>query len=380
MEQIVSKFSEVALDPCTYLTDIKEQKQKKIIGCFPMHVPEEIVHAANLLPVVIWRGNEPVTWGHSHVPPYDCGITRSFVDSAVKGDLHFMDGMVFHVRQCLQVGEFPYIMEKNVKPAYQKVLYLSPSYEGEVIKSFVIEDLEEFKKSLENFTGSKIKDESLNNSIDVYNKNRELLGKVYEIRRKKPEILKAKEMMQIVLACMLMPKEDSNKLLEELVLQMEAKTVAPQKDKVRVIPVGCLCQTLQYDILDLIESMGMIIPDDDFYVGSRYFANKVSTSGNPLEALANRYLTKTPLCPTKGVWDVDWGEEIIQKMKDNNAKGIISIIVKYCPPHTCYYPDFKSKMEENGVAEIMIQMEHEMISLESIKTRLQTFVELMGGV
>ena len=77
---------------------------------------------------------------------------------------------------------------------------------------------------------------------------------------------------------------------------------------------------------------------------------------------------------------MDWGEEAIRKMKDNDAKGIISVIVKFCPPHTCYYPDFKSKMEEESVPEMMIQMEHEIISLEGIKTRLQSFVEIIGGV
>jgi len=94
----------------------------------------------------------------------------------------------------------------------------------------------------------------------------------------------------------------------------------------------------------------------------------------------DRYLTKSPLCPTKGVWDIHWGDEAIKKMKDNNARGIISILVKYCPPHACYYPDFRSKMEKEGVHETMIQMEHEIMTLEGIKTRLQSFAEMIGGV
>jgi benzoyl-CoA reductase subunit C len=381
MEKILGKIAEVTSDPYAYVTDVREEKQKKIIGCFPMHVPEEIVHAADMIPVVIWRGNEFVTWGHSHVPPYDCGITRSFVDDAVRGRLSFMDGMVFHVRQCLQVGEFPLIMERNVRPAYQKVLYMPPIFEGgDSLKEFLVEDMESFKSSLEAFSGNKISDDKLNKSIEVYNKNRELLERVYQIRRERPEILKAKEVMQIVWSSMLMPKEDHNELLEELIKAMEGASVEPQKDRIRVFPVGCLCQTLQFDILDLIEDLGMIIPDDDLYVGSRYFANRVSQNGNPLEALAGRYLTKSPLCPTKGVWDVDWGEEVIERMEKCGAKGAISIIVKFCPPHTCYYPDFKSKMEEKGIREIMFQMEHEIISLEGIKTRLQSFVEIIGGV
>jgi len=215
---------------------------------------------------------------------------------------------------------------------------------------------------------------------DIYNKNRSLLERVYEIRREKPEILKAREVMQIVWSSMLMPKEDHNRLLTELIKGMEAKTVEPEKDKIRVIPVGCLCQTMQFDILDLIEDLGMIIPDDDLYIGSRYFANLVNIDGSPLEAIADRYLTRTPVCPTKGVWQIHWGDEAIRKMRDNNAKGIISILVKYCPPHACYYPDFSSKMEKEGINEIMIEMEHEIITLGTIKTRLQSFVEIIGGV
>ena len=380
MKEVLSKIKEVTSDPYAYVSGLKDRTGKKIIGCFPMYVPEEIVHAAGMIPVVIWRGNESVTWGHAHVPAYDCGITRSFVDDAVRGRLDFMDGMVFHVRQCLQVGEFPLIIERNVKPAYQKILYLPPIYEGEVVRSFLLDDLESFKTSLEDFSGKKISNDSLKGSIEIYNENRSLLERIYEIRREKPEILRARDVMQIVWSSMLMPKEEHNELLKELIKGMEEKTVESKGDKPGVILVGCLCQTLQFDILDMIEDLGMVVPDDDLYVGSRYFANKVNLNGSPIEALADRYLVKTPLCPTKGVWDVDWGEEVIKQMKANNAKGIISIRVKYCPPHTCYYPDFRSKMADHGVHEVMIEMEHEVISLEGIKTRLQSFAETIGGV
>ena len=380
MEKVLSKITEVTSDPYSYVAELKERKGKRIIGCFPMHIPEEIIHAADMIPVVIWRSNESVTWGHAHVPPYDCGITRSFVDDAVRGRLAFMDGMVFHVRQCLQVGEFPLIMERNVKPAYLGILYLPPIYKGDAVKSFLTKDLEDFKTSLEDFSGKKINDDDLKKSIQIYDENRSLLKRVYEIRTERPGILRAKDVMQIVWSSMLMPKEDHNELLKELLKEMEKKTVEKERKGIKVIPVGCLCQTLQFDILDMIEDLGMIIPDDDLYVGSRYFANSVNLNGNPLEAIADRYLIKTPLCPTKGVWDIHWGDEVIQKLRNNNAKGVISIRVKYCPPHTCYYPDFKSRMMEEGVPEIMIDTEHEVISLEGIKTRLQSFAETMGGV
>ncbi|MEE4353347.1 MAG: 2-hydroxyacyl-CoA dehydratase family protein [Desulfatiglans sp.] len=380
MENVLRKINEITSDPYAYVSQHKEEKGKKVVGCFPMHIPEEMIHAAGMIPVVMWRGNERVTWGHAHVPPYDCGITRSFVDDAVRGKLGFMDGMAFHVRQCLQAGEFPFIMKRHVKPDYLKILYLPALYPGNATRNFTLKELESFKNSLEAFGGTVVKDDDLRESIEIYNENRKLLERVYEIRRERPEVLKAREMMQIVWSGMLMLKEDHNELLKELIKGMEGAPGEPKKEKIKVIPVGCLCQTLQFDILDIIEDLGMIVPDDDLYIGSRYFANPVALNGDPIAALADRYLAKTPLCPTKGVWDIHWGDEAIARMKANGAKGIISLMVKYCPPHTCYYPDFKSKMEREGVNEVMIQIEHEIITLEAIKTRLQSFAEMIGGV
>jgi benzoyl-CoA reductase subunit C len=381
MEKALARIAEITSDPYSYVASLKNKKGKKIIGCFPMHVPEELVYASGMLPVVIWRGNKLVTWGHAHVPPYNCGITRSFIDDAVRGELHFMDGMVFHVRQCLQAGEFPLIMERNVKPDYMEILYLPPIYEGEAVTAFLLDDLKSFMKSLETFSGNHITEEKLINSIKIYNENRKLLERVYELRRKNPELLKAKQVMQIVWSSMLMPKEDNNELLKKLIQGMEKTKGKGSQKKIRVIPVGCLCQTLQFDILDMIEDLGMVMPDDDFYVGSRYFANPIELDGvSPLEAIAERYMKKTPVCPTKSVWQVHWADEVTKKVRENHAQGVINIIVKYCPPHSCYYPDFKSVLEKNGVPQTMIEMEHEVISFESIKTRLQSFAEILGGV
>ncbi|MHC1566597.1 MAG: 2-hydroxyacyl-CoA dehydratase subunit D [Candidatus Syntropharchaeia archaeon] len=365
-------------DPYRYLREWKDKNGKKIIGVFPMWIPEEIIHAVGIHPVVIWRSNELVTWGHSHVPPYDCGITRSFIDDAVKGKLDFMDGMVFSVRQCLQAGEAPLIIERNVSPSYLKCLYLPPIYLGNATKKFLMRELENFKRDIEKFSGKKITEKDLRNSIEIYNRNRALLRKFYEIRRKKPGLLRARDVMAVVWSSMFVPKEEHSEHLERLISKLEG--MEGKDDKIRVILVGCLCQTPQFDILDLIEDLGMTVVDDDIYVGSRYFANDVEVNGNPLESIAERYLKKIPFCPTKGDWETKWGEYAIEMMRKNNAQGIISLLVKYCPPHMCYYPDFRAEMIKNGVNEVMIEVEHETVSFENIKMRLQSFVETIRGI
>jgi benzoyl-CoA reductase subunit C len=365
MEEILKTFFEYSEDPYKCISEWKEKTDQKVIGCYPMHIPEEIIHAAGVLPVVIWRSNEAVTLGHAHVPPYNCGLTRSFVDDAVKGKLTFFDGVVIY-RMCLQSSGLPFILEKNVGFPYMEYLYLPAIFPGKATENFLIEELERLKTSIEAFTGKKITTESLNQSIEVYNKNRRLLHQVYALRKSNGNPIKAKEMQTIVHAGMLMPKEQHNDLLEKLLPELHKRS-SPTDKKTKLVMMGGLCQTIQPTILDLMEELGISIVDDDMYVGSRYFVNEVELNDNPIKSLANRYLKRAPPCSTKGDWEMDWTDYVIDMVKSNQAQGILSVMIKFCPPHLCYYP------------ETLVEVEHEVISLEQTRTRLQSFLEIIGG-
>jgi len=379
MNEILSKCVQVSSDPYTFLDQWKKQNKKKIICCYPMYIPEEIIHAAGMLPVIAWRGNEPVTLGHSHIPPYNCGLTRSFIDDLVREKLGFFDGIVIH-RLCLQAQGLPFIIEQNIRMPYLEFLSLPALFEGPAVRDFLIQELERFKAGLEKYGGQKITDSALKNSIRIYNRNRQLLNKLYEIRRQKPGIITAREMMAVIQTSMLMPKEDNNQLLEGLIAYLEKKEYKSDLSKLRVILTGSLCQTPHLGILDLIEEQGMEVVDDDLYVGSRYFANEVKEDGNPIESLADRYMSHTPPCPTKADHEHNWATYVIEMAERNKAQGVISLLVRYCPPHLCYYPDIKTLFEERGIPELMIEVEHEIVSLEQVKTRVQSFKEILGGI
>lgn len=376
MKELLSKLC--ALDPYKSLAEWKERTGRKVIGCFPMHIPHEFIHAAGALPVVMWESNEPITLGHAHVQPNNCGLVRSVVDDAVKGKLGFLDGMVFY-DTCNQARGLPFIIGRNARPAYLETTYLPVILTSPAAKAYLIENLEELKVSVGNFTGQRVTADSLNQSILLYNKNRSLLRELYGLRRKNPRLLKAREVVAIVRCSMLMPVEEHNKLMERLLGEMETKSV-PADEMTRVILTGNLCQAPPADVLNLIEEVGAVVADDDLYTGSRYFANDVEVGENPIEALADRYLRRIPPCPTKVDWETDWSDYIIEMAKGVGAKGVITFLVKYCPPHMCYYPDVKRKLAAAQVPEVLIETEHEIISLEQARTRLQAFMETLRRV
>jgi benzoyl-CoA reductase/2-hydroxyglutaryl-CoA dehydratase subunit BcrC/BadD/HgdB len=67
-------------------------------------------------------------------------------------------------------------------------------------------------------------------------------------------------------------------------------------------------------------------------------------------------------------------------VRRNNAQGVVNLMVKYCEPHNLWYPDVKKSLEKAGIPEFLLETDHEIMSLWQIKTRLQAFVEMIGGV
>lgn len=375
VNDIMNSFRAVVDAPYEKLELWKEANQKKVVGCSPMQFPEELIYAAGMLPVVLQETDEALTQGFSHIYPFFCGITRNIIDIAVKGQLSFLDGLVY-TDICVQNRNAACIIRQNLPASYVEFAQLPSSLASKGVIEDTIRELERVKASLEKLAGRKIDNESLKQSISVYNKNRSLLRQLHDLRRANPNLLPYRDMQVIVQSSMLMPKEEHTALMESLVAEVERMKPSPVEGK-RLFISGHLCQSPKADILDLIEGVGGIIVDDDLYTGYRYYAVDVEADGNPIEALAKRYLEKSMPVPTRRDLPVRWERYIAERVKASKAQGVVVLIVKYCEPHLFYYPFIKKTLENAGVPHIMVETEHEVVSLEGVRTRLQAFIEML---
>ncbi|MBC8460081.1 MAG: 2-hydroxyacyl-CoA dehydratase, partial [Deltaproteobacteria bacterium] len=72
----------------------KEQTGKKVVGLFCCNVPEELIYAADMLPVRILGEHEEATEGNLHFPTNVCPYPVSCFDQALKGHYDYLDGLV----------------------------------------------------------------------------------------------------------------------------------------------------------------------------------------------------------------------------------------------------------------------------------------------
>ena len=237
---------------------------------------------------------------------------------------------------------------------------------------------ESLKIELEELIGHEITAEALRSSIKIFNKNRALIRRLYDLRRAGKLSMSAGQLQHIVKSSMVMDKETHTAMLEELLASIDAKT-ASRPYGVRVYLSGHMCQPPKLDLLDLIEECGAVVVDDDLYHGYRYIASDVGEDADPLDALADWYLArnrKVP-CPTRADNNADWDAFLVDAVARSKAEGVIILMAKFCEPHMYYYPEIKEAFGRHGIPHLLIETEHESMPLEMFKTRIETFLEVV---
>jgi benzoyl-CoA reductase subunit C len=378
MQDIFAAFRHAAEQPLQSAKRWKDAHGMKVVGSFPMHFPGELAHAAGTLPVILQESADPITVGHGVFFPFYCGFTRSVVDQACKGDFDFLDAIMFG-DHCVQVLGAADVVRSRLPNTRVHFYQLISAMSDPWTLARARETFAGLKTGLEDLTGHPIDDEAIRASIRTFNRNRALLRELYDLRRAGTAALTAHQMQLAVQSSMVMDKAQHTALLEELLTDLRLRTL-DQKRGTRVYLSGHFCQAPKANVLELIEDCGGIVVDDDLYHGHRYISTDVDEDGDPLDALARWYLArnlKVP-CPTRVDQNADWEGYLLGAMDRSKAEGMIVLMAKFCEPHMYYYPQIKEAFEARGVPHLLIETEHEMSSLEAVRTRIETFLEIVA--
>lgn len=375
IKEIFKTLTEVVEQPYEKAKAWKEQTGGKVIATFPMHFPEELVHASGAYPLVLQTIDEPVTSGHAYYYPFFCGPTRSIVDQTTKGYLDFLDAVLVG-DYCIQVVGAGEVLWAKL-PKTRNLFFRFPVGNQPWTASDLVDGIKEIKSDIEAVVGKEITAEAIRNSIRIYNKNRSLMRKIYELRKSNPEIISSKEMVTIVKASMVMPKEEHSAILQNLLQELPKRLIA-KKGGVRVYISGSLCGAPKFDILSMIEQSGAVVVGDDLFHGLRYISTDISADQEPIQAIADFYMQQNQVvpCPTRCDPNTNWPQYLVQSMKETESSKLIIFMTKFCEPHMFFYPDIKEAMEAAGFAHLLIEMEHEVVSLESLRTRVEAFIEM----
>ncbi len=255
-----------------------------------------------------------------------------------------------------------------------RIMHL-PHKTSESAARFWLREIEELKKELENITREKVTDEKLRNSIRVYNKTRRLVGALYELRKRPNPPLTGAELLALTCTAAVMPKEEYNNRLEELLPYLENRQPRHKQVKPRILVSGDFLDDVRY--LKLIEEAGCMVVMDDLDTGSRYLWGTVDESlYNPEYAVAKYYLNRPGTNPHMFEWDKQ-AKEFMEWVAEYQIDGVVELPVMYSFPREFMSPYLGMKMEEGRIPFISLKHEYGLSNTGQFSTRIGAFLEMI---
>jgi benzoyl-CoA reductase subunit C len=346
---------------------------KRVFGWTCTYTPEEIIYAAQALPVMVLGDLSGTKLADAYLPSNSCSFARSCFNAALRGDYDYLDGFV-ESNSCDNRGKI-FDMWTHFSKIPNIYFINTPHTNTEKAHQFFYDEVVKFKEWLENTFHIFISDQALKKAIEVYNTNRLLLKKVYDLRMKDPPLISGTEVLEITLSSTVTPKEEHSKMLNQLLQEISSRSSQPKKG-VRLLVTGSVMDNTE--LIRTIEGVGGSVVADDWCTGSRYFWNLVDSGGNPLRAIAKRYLDKIPSSFMYS--HKERFKHVLDMAKRYDVEAAIVFVLKFCDTHMFDAPLLRDELKALDLPVLYLEWEHSMSGLAGLKTRIEAFIEMVGGV
>jgi benzoyl-CoA reductase subunit C len=370
----------------------KRKTGKKVYGYFCCLTPEEILFAADVLPVRITGTGEPLQQADLHVPPNSCPFARSCLDAGMRGLYDYLDGVVVP-NSCDIIFNMEYfwktLVPRPTKPAliagadmkpYVHYINYPEKITGREVVPYYLDVLKIFKQGLERTLGRIITDEDLARSIHVYNEDKAQMRRMYEMRKADPPAVSGHEAWQMTYAGMLMPKDEHAALLKKTLDDLESN---PRKvpEGIRLYLSGSAMDGVNARIYQVIEESGGMVVSDDLCVGTRSFWHPLDPDLPPLEGIARRSLgTACPRSTVASPIPENRWAHILDTTRGFNVEGAIFYVLRCCDARLSEYPHLRDRLrEELKIPVLYLEGDYTSSGVEQMRGNVEAFIEMIEG-
>jgi benzoyl-CoA reductase subunit C len=342
----------------------------KVLGHFQVYFPEEIAHAAGMLPMKIFGASVEPRIADSRFGSYLCSILKTSLEQVLSNRVE-LDMFVTHPI-CDAARNLAPIWGRNYDYPCQ-ILYLPQNPNSSYSVQYLKEEYERIQGVVEKVSGRKITNNALQNSIAVFNKNRALLRELYQIKRDKPWLISINEAYVLVAIGGLIPREEHNELLEA-VLPLIKKRKARKQDRIRVVFEGGFCEQPPLDMLRTIGRSCYVV-DDDLLIGMRYILEDIDAGKDPLKAMAEAYINKSSYSPVQHDLRKPKEKMLKERVEIADAEAVIITAAKMCEPGLEEQVTYTQQFDKDNTPYFVSEFEENMTSFDHLEMQLETFVE-----
>jgi bcr-type benzoyl-CoA reductase subunit C len=352
----------------------RDRLGRPVIGVLPAYFPLELIHAADGYPVQLWGAGVAIDHAEAYLQPYCCSVARSALELEMRGSAELIQAYVFTSLCDTLINLRELYRRLFDKPILGLSIPVTQTTEGR--RAYLADAVEKIIKGLEAITGRCVSPEALRESAKQFGRVRSLQRDLYRLRRERPGAVKNADFHAVLKAGFFLPVDEYGRLLENLLTELESiKTPAGRRP--RVVLSGMVFDPLEAQ--RLFDEIDADVVDDDFASGWRTVSKATLPVDDPAEGIAEYVFGGAPCCcihhPEK-----DRHDYLVKKVRDAGADGVVFWYVKFCEPDAFDRPQLLARLKQEGIPATVVEMDLSMKSVESLRTRIQAFCEMIGGL
>jgi len=337
-------------------------------------VPEEIIHALGAVPFRMLGLSETTENASSKLPSWVCSYARRIMEDGLRGKFDYVDGIVGATSDDTKIHLYS-VYNFYIKQPFSYLLQI-PYVRDEDSQSFFTKELGRLASKLSEYLSREFREEDLRRSVRIYNRFRELCGKLSSLRFEDAPKLSGSDWMKIMLGSTSMLKEDFNHMAEE-VLERLREAEGLKNYKLRIHVSGTDFYDLE--LFNLIEELGGAIVSDDLCTATAYFTGPVREDGNLLRSLAERYLASSACVlasQPEGLSLEDRISFIKRRVEESKAEAMIILRDRGCEVCGHQYPLILEEFQDFPVLLLDVDVP---LAVEQYRTRVEAFIEAHAG-
>jgi benzoyl-CoA reductase/2-hydroxyglutaryl-CoA dehydratase subunit BcrC/BadD/HgdB len=323
---------------------------KKVVGCLPYFCPEELVHAAGMIPMGLWGAEIKTAEAKRYLPAFYCSILQTTLELGIRGSYDGLSAVMIPILCDSLKG-----MDANWRYGVSNIPVI-PVAHAQNRKTpagveFTASQYRKIAVRLGELSGRVLSNSDITEAIRVYNERRAAMRRFAEVLRQRSGLFKPSERNAVFKSSYFMDVREHMALVVELTALME-KIPETSFDGSKLVTSGIIADAS--GLLKILDDCGIAIVDDEVTHESIRFGNDV-----PVDPGKNR------------------GKMLIRLVRECGANGVLFVQTKFCDPEEFDYVPLRRMLDKEGIRYIQVETDQQTSNFEQARTAIETFCEII---
>jgi len=353
----------------------------KVVGLYCVFVPEDLILAADAIPVGLCAGAQfAVPDAEEVLPRNTCPLVKSSFGFKLSGTCPYIQASDFVVGETTCDGKTKMY---EILAEYHPVHVMEvPQKKTPLGRQLFLEEVHGLKAKLEAETGRAITADGLAQATTLVDGKRRALQRLQALRRARPAPISGLDALLIIQIAfyddVVRFTEKVNALCDELDERIAKGVGVASADAKRIVISGSPMAVPNWKLHQLMEASGSVVVGEESCTGTRYFNYLTPESDGSLEgqlaAIADRQLETNCACFTPNDERLD---DIVTLARGWDADGVVHYDLQFCHTFANEAVKVERRLAEERIPLLRIETDYSDEDVGQLRTRIDAFLEML---